>query len=112
MRARVEEDVISRQIVIGVEDAPDLDVSEPWNARPRIIRPDRLVIEIVDREQRCATVSGYLVLQSGKTSSGVRVEFDWQKWGGRRHKIESAPDWVKALCTDAPSNVTEWPVRG
>jgi hypothetical protein len=111
MRASVEKDMTVRTIVIAIEpgSVPDLDVTRSWHRKPRVIRPDRAVLTIVDGEQTILKVSGGLVLKSGAASTEVSDTWEWRRRGYREpDKIDSAPEWARWLWDEAPEDVTIW----
>jgi hypothetical protein len=107
MQAAVHTDGTVRTIRIQVKDVPDVDVTRHWHRKPRIFRPDSVVITLVDGEVRDAKVSGGLVLKSGKVSTEVVESETWARftWSAR---LSEAPAWLARLVDESPSGVTSW----
>lgn len=110
MKASVSKDHVVRTIRIDVEGAGDQDVTQTWQRRPRVIRPDHVEIRVEDGERQFIRVSGFLVLKSGGTSESVRDSWEWNesRYSGKRNHIDHAPEWVRLLWTEAVNGVTSW----
>jgi hypothetical protein len=108
MRAAVETDGTVRTIRLSVADVPDVDVTRHWHRKPRIFRPQSVVITLVDGEVSQAKVSGGLVLKSGQPSTEVGESETWARSAWSTAKLTEAPAWLKRLVDEAPSGVTAW----
>jgi hypothetical protein len=111
MRASVKTDTTVRTIVIEIESGsvPDIDVTQSWHRKPRLIRPDHVVLTTVAGEQTILKISGGLVLKSGAASTEVRDTWEYRRSSyHERDRIGSAPEWVWALWNEAPRHVTTW----
>lgn len=112
MKIEVQTDTTRREIGFRVTEgsAPDLDVTESWHSKPRVIRPDSGNLVIVDGEVRRITVSGGLVLKSGAASEQVRDKREWRASHAymQRERIEDAPEWVQYIWREAQCGVTAW----
>lgn len=110
MKIEVTGDTTEREIRFTVEGAPDLDVTESWHSKPRIIRPDHATLRIVNDEILLIRVSGGLLRQDGTPSPSVRDKREFRKngWYMRREQITNAPEWVQRLWVDAPTGVQTW----
>jgi hypothetical protein len=111
MRASVKTDTTVRTIVIEIESGsvPDIDVTQSWHRKPRLIRPDRVVLTTVAGEQTILKISGGLVLKSGAASAEVRDTWEYRRSSyHERDRIDSAPEWVWSLWNEAPRHVTSW----
>jgi hypothetical protein len=111
MRAHVEKDTTVRTIVVRIEpgSVPDVDVTQSWHRKPRLIRPDHAVLTIVAGEQTILKVSGGLVLKSGRASTEVRDTQEYRRQSYHtRDRIDEAPSWAHALWNEAPRHVTSW----
>lgn len=112
MRAEVTRDTSHREITVKVTEgqAPDLDVTESWHRRTQLIRPDRVVLIIVDGDTRSIEVSGLQVKKDG--SPGLQRGKRYWTHTGRalidRDRIENAPAWVRLIWQEAPPGLTEW----
>jgi hypothetical protein len=107
MRAAVTRDTITRVINLEVSGVPDLDVTENWHRKPRVIRPDYLVITLVDGDVRSAETTGGLVLKSGAASDGVGDKREWTS-NAYGYRLDDAPEWVRTLTGEAVLGVTAW----
>lgn len=101
MKAHVKRDDTTRQIAIAVEGAPDLDITT-YHRTSRLIRPDSVSFSAVNGKVSSISVSGPLVLKSGKVSSTVRDSF--RDYGDKY----LMPSWVMPLVTEAVAGVTGW----
>lgn len=109
MRAAVEKDQTVREIVIAVGEVPDIDITQAWHSKPRVFRPYRAVIRIVDGVTRNIMVSGGMVLKSGDASTEQTGKRDWRRDAySDSDRIESAPPWVRVLWNTAPGGMTAW----
>lgn len=111
MKIEVTKDSSNRTIAFEVTQgaAPDLDVSQTWHRKSRVIRPDRGQLYIVNDEIRRIVVSGYLIKASGQPSDSVRDKWEWSRSPYReRERIESAPEWVRHIWNESGSGVTAW----
>jgi hypothetical protein len=109
IRAAVTQDTTTREITIELAGVPDLDVTQSWHSKPRIIRPSLARIRIVDHQTRHIAVKGGLVLKSGKASTEVTDSAGWRADGYlAREQIGTAPEWVQMLWREAPVGVTTW----
>jgi hypothetical protein len=102
MRGKVVKDNVTRVIRVELADVPDLDITT-YHRKPRIFRPDQVSVTLADGEVSRVSLSGYLVLKSGGTSSAVR---DSKRWYGS--ELGSLPAWLRTIVTDAPNGVTTW----
>lgn len=111
MRAHVDKDTTVRTIVIKIESGsvPDVDVTQSWHRKPRVMRPDHAVLTTVGGEQTILKISGGLVLKSGAASTEVREGWEWRRSSyHERDRIDSAPSWAWSLWNEAPRHVTSW----
>lgn len=109
MRAAVEKDTTVREITIAVGEVPDIDITRPWHSKPRIFRPYRAVIRIVDGETRNIRVTGGMVLKSGNASTEQTGNREWRRESYTDNdRIENAPAWVRMLWNEAPRHITSW----
>jgi hypothetical protein len=111
MRAEVIHDQTVRTIQINIEpgSVPDLDVTETWHRKARLIRPNYASLKVVDGQPRLITVIGGLVLKSGGASTDVTDKAEWRAESYHdRNQINRAPEWVRLLWNEAPANVVNW----
>jgi hypothetical protein len=110
VKASVKRDHTVRTIYIDVEGAEDLDVTQTWQRRPRVIRPDHVEVRVEDGERQHIRVSGPLVLKSGGTSDSVRDSWEWNesRYSGNRNHLAYAPEWVRTLWNEAHHGVATW----
>lgn len=109
MRASIKEDVTERSVTIEVSDVTHLDVTESWNRRERVIRPDRVVVTIVDGELDNVQVSGFLLLKSGEPGRHRDHRlYHLPAWREYRHTMDEAPEWVRTLTSEILAGVTSW----
>lgn len=108
MRAAVETDGTVRTIRVKVEAVPDIDVTRSYHRKPRIFRPESVVITLVDGVISQAKVSGGLVLKSGAASTEVGESETWRSGSWSTPKLAEAPAWLARLMDEAPSGVTTW----
>lgn len=110
MRAAVTRDTTTRTIFLEVAGAPDVDVTRAYHRKPRILRPQKAIIQIVDGKTLDLKVTGGLVLKSGAASTDVKENYAWHREGswGTGESIDKAPDWVRLLWNEAPQGVTTW----
>ncbi len=108
MQAAVKRDTTVRTITVEVVNTPDIDVTRSYHRKPRIFRPDTVVITQVDGEIQNARVSGGLVLKSGAASTEVRESEKWHTGSWSTPKLSDAPDWLQAIIDEAPQGVTTW----
>jgi len=104
MRAAVESDVTTREIVIRLVGGPVLDISEEWHFNPRKIRADRAVVTLINGKPMGVRISGGLLLKSGETSDAQRAFRNYSP-------DEDPPPWVQELA-QAPTGTTEWTIEG
>jgi len=109
MQGVVEQDQTVRTITVRVADVPDLDITRSWHSKVRSIRPDNLVIVVIDGRIAKATVTGGLVLKTGGASESARQSEEW--FGDCVRLISDAPDWVRLICDTARRGTTEWNVK-
>lgn len=109
MRATVKNDRTERTITIGVSGVSDLDVTENWHAHERTIRPDVVIIRLVNGEVRDLTAGGPLVKRNGEPGNN-RATWRCYRTGTRYQRVtlDNAPDWVRTLWNQAPAGVTSW----
>lgn len=105
MKASVKTDVTHRTIWVEVSGVPDIDLTQHYHRKTRMIRPDVLKIELTDGRPTGITASGGLVLKSGGASASARDE---KRWYGPRDLEHDAPEWVRLLVAEAPNGVTSW----
>ena len=114
MRASVTKDQTTRVIELELE-APSAawglyDVTATWRKVPRTFRPDRARLVLDQGEVRSITVSGYLVLKSGRVSDShqSRDSMTWAAGGYHRGKLADAPEWVAEIVTQAPLGIPSY----
>lgn len=108
MRAAVTKDRTTRVITMEVRDVPDIDVTT-YQRKPRIFRPDTVIVELVDGKMSSVRIMGGLVLKSGEASDLVREAATYypdDTWASPR--MSEAPKWLQPLVADAPTGVTTW----
>lgn len=110
MRAEVTRDTTTRTISLNVIGVPDIDVTRTYHRKPRIFRPDRVVIRVVNAEIHSVSASGGLVLKSGAASTEVREGWQWHPDTdfGIDSNISTAPAWVHTLVNGALVGITFW----
>lgn len=110
MKASVRNKAKVETIEIGVADVADIDISEAWHRKARIIRPDQAEIRVVDGRTQIIEVTGYILLKSGQLSLETRGKATWYGNDGliRTERINSAPAWVRMLWEEAPQGETDW----
>lgn len=109
MRASVRDDTTTRIITLEVSGVPDVDVTENWHHRPRMIRPDHATIRLVNGQFREFNASGPVVKVNGEPG-GNRDTWKCYETGERfqRDTLDQAPEWVRTLVREAPEGVTAW----
>lgn len=109
MRATVRNDRTTRVIVLEVSGVTDLDASESWHTKPRMIRPDYITITLVDGEFHEAKAGGPVLKASGEPGL-VRATWMCGPTGARyeRNTLDQAPEWVQTMAREAPAGVTAW----
>lgn len=111
MRINVQNDTTRRTIRFSVieGEAPDLDITQRHHKKPRAIRPYGGTLVLVDDLQESITVSGPLVLKSGKTSDMIGEDKTWKRPGhAGGAPIDQAPLWVLDIWNHAADGVTAW----
>jgi hypothetical protein len=108
MRAVIETDTTVRTIRVKVEAVPEIDVTRSYHRKPRIFRPEYVVITLKDGVVSQARVTGGLVLKSGKASTEVGESETWSAGSWNSPKLAEAPAWLARLVDEAPSGVTTW----
>ena len=109
MKASVVSDRSTRTIEIEVTDAPDIDVTESYHKTPRVFRPDKARLNLVDNKARSIVIIGGLVKKSGQASEHVREQITYRNDAYRnRERLDQAPGWVRSLFGEAPAGVTSW----
>lgn len=114
MQAEVSRDETVRTINIQITpgSVPDIDITQSYHRKPRVIRPDRAVIVLVDGQFSDIKVHGGLVLKSGTASLEVTDSVTWRANAYRvDQRIDIAPEWVRMLVAEAPTGVTKWTVQ-
>lgn len=115
MRIEVTGDSSRREITFQIRQgtAPDLDVTESWHRKPRVIRPYKGTLVVIDGEQRRITVHGWLVLKGGRASTEIGSRREWRRTASsllERERIENAPEWVQLVWKEAPLGIVAWSV--
>lgn len=109
MRAAVANDTTTRTITLEVANAPDIDVTRSYHRKPRIFRPERVTVNLVDGEMSSIEVSGGLVLKSGATSTEVGESQTFYPVGGwSSPQIDKAPQWLQTVAAEAPEGILTW----
>lgn len=108
MQAAVARDSTVRTISLDVMNTGDLDVTQSWHRRPRFIRPERVIITVVDGRTVRIRVQGALVLKSGAASTEQSDTADWSVSGALSERLDKAPDWVRMLWDEAPAGILSW----
>ena len=111
MRAEVTVDQTVRTIQVDVEpgSVPDLDVTQTWHRKARMIRPKQAILKLVNGRATIITVIGGLVLKSGAASTQVTESAEYRRQSYHdRDQIDRAPEWVQLLWNEAPANVVTW----
>lgn len=110
MRAAVERDTMTREIVITVKDGIELDVSETWHTRPRRIRVDTVTIRVLDGETLSIRAAGGLLLKDGRASDLQRGHKAWNHRNTTEYNngIETAPEPIREMWRQAPAGITEY----
>jgi hypothetical protein len=101
MKAATAKDTTERTIVINVVDGPVLDVTQSWHRRPRLIRVERVTVQVLNGRVRELTALGGLVLKNGRTSLGQRDRRTWAS-------DNDLPEWAQRFWNEAPDGVTFW----
>jgi hypothetical protein len=108
VRAAIERDTTAREITIKIMDGPLLDVTRSWQAQPRVIQVNRVIIRVVDHETRNIRAFGALIKKNGQPGQ-QRGEAEWRSSAYTdRDRIDTAPQWVQKLWREAPAGVTSW----
>ena len=109
MKAHVISDKSTRKIELELDGLPDLDVTESWHRRPRVIRPFKATIVVSDGETRSINILGGVIKASGQPSDTVRDGRTYHIKAYREHeRVENAPGWVRELFEQAPSGIVEF----
>lgn len=109
MRAAVTQDSTVRTIDLEVSGVPDIDVTKTWHRKPRLFRPEKVTIRVIDGETRNILIKGGLVLKSGAASTEVGESQDYRSQHyDKARRIEAAPEWVQRLWAEAPAGMTSW----
>src|SRR6188508_3668830 len=107
MRAAVTKDSTVRTIDLQVDGVPDIDVTQTWHAKPRLFRPEKVTIRVIDGETRNILIKGGLVLKSGKASTQVTESRDYRSQHyDKDRRVEAAPEWVRRLWDEVPAGIT------
>lgn len=107
MRASVRNDTTTRIITLEVSGVPDVDITENWHHRDRLIRPDHVTLQLTDGEVREVKASGPVVRKDG-SPGGQRGDATWRTGRYERRTLDGAPEWVHTLVREAPEGVTDW----
>jgi hypothetical protein len=109
VKAHVTRDNSTRTIELEVEGVPDLDVTESWHRQPRVIRPDKARINVVDNEAHAIVVFGAVIKKSGHPSEHVRGDRTYRPQAYREtERLDLAPGWIKKLFAQAPLGIREF----
>ena len=109
MQAAMTKDTTTRVITLEVANAPDIDVTRSYHRKPRIFRPERVTVNLVDGEMRSVKVSGGLVLKSGAASTEVGESEAFYPVGSwSSPKIDKAPQWLQMVAAEAPLGILSW----
>jgi hypothetical protein len=111
MRAAVVQNRTERTIRLEVSEVPDIDVTASYHRKPRVFRPENVLIKIVDGDLDKVQVSGGLVLKSGNVSDAVGEHREWHAGTGGYSSgghLSKAPEWVQLIAERAPLGVTNY----
>lgn len=108
MKASIVSDNSTRDIDLAIDGAPDLDVTESWARKPRIIRPATAQVHIYNGEPRTIKISGPTLLKNGEASE---LSFGHRTYSATTYlrpedRLDAAPRWVRDIFTEAPLGVT------
>lgn len=99
MATTVKTDTTTRVVEADVQDVPDIDVTRSYHFKPRVMRPNRITLTMINGSFARVNISGGLVLKSGAASESITVDQTWYRGDVHRHP-NNMPEWAKAFVKD------------